>query len=256
MHSLLDGFERWPTWMWANEEVASFLDWLRGWNDQRPVHRRVGFYGLDVYSLWDSLREIIGWLAANVPDSVPAALRAWQCFLPHHEDPQQYAWSTRLVPRSCEADVVDLLTRSEAGLPVRGSKTTQPSTPSRTPRSLRTRRPTTAPWSAATGSPGTCGTTTWRTRSTGSAGTWDPVRRGSSGNTTPMWGMPGPPGLAQDGLVNIGQLLRQRHASEGVMLVGLGSPPGHGPGGRHVGQPGTHPASAGSTPRKPRGLPA
>ena len=108
--AMLASFERWPTWMWANEEVADFLDWLRGVNRLRPDEERVGFYGLDVYSLWDSLREVIGWLEANSPDDVPAALRAWQCFVPYREDPHEYAWSTRLVPASCEAEVVDLLT--------------------------------------------------------------------------------------------------------------------------------------------------
>ena len=54
--------------MWANEEVADFLAWLREWNLARPAAERVGFYGLDVYSLWDSLREIIGWLDVHAPD--------------------------------------------------------------------------------------------------------------------------------------------------------------------------------------------
>lgn len=108
-HQLLAGFERWPTWMWANHEVAGFLAWLREWNLNLPEQQRVGFYGLDVYSLWDSLQEIFNWLDANAADSVPAALRAWQCFVPFREDPQRYAWSNRLVPRSCEADVVALL---------------------------------------------------------------------------------------------------------------------------------------------------
>ena len=96
-------------WMWANREVAGFLEWLHGWNLSLPEPRRVGFYGLDVYSLWDSLRETVSWLEAHAPEALPAAMRAWQCFVPYQEDPQRYAWSTRLVPRSCEADVVALL---------------------------------------------------------------------------------------------------------------------------------------------------
>jgi erythromycin esterase len=108
-YALLARFERWPTWMWANHEVAEFLGWLRERNLARPARERVGFYGLDVYSLWDSLREIIDWLEANAPDAVPDALRAWRCFVPYGEDPQRYAWSTRLVPQTCEADVVALL---------------------------------------------------------------------------------------------------------------------------------------------------
>ena len=106
---VLSRFERWPTWMWANTEVADFLDWLREHNATRSEANRVGFYGLDVYSLWDSLRRIIEWLEANAPDAVPAAMRAWQCFVPYDEDPHEYAWSTRLVPTSCEPEVVTLL---------------------------------------------------------------------------------------------------------------------------------------------------
>ena len=114
---VLARFDRWPTWMWANQDVAEFLDWLHEWNLARPLSERVGFYGLDVYSLWDSLREIISWLEANAPEAIPTALRAWLCFVPYREDPHEYAWSTRLVPESCEADVVKLLVevRRQAG---------------------------------------------------------------------------------------------------------------------------------------------
>ncbi|GAA4355541.1 erythromycin esterase family protein [Microbacterium rhizosphaerae] len=106
---VLAGFSRWPTWMWANAEVADFLDWLRAHNLGRPESERVGFYGLDVYSLWDSLARTISWLAERQPDALPVAMKAWRCFAPFDEDPQRYAWETRLVPLSCEDDVVDLL---------------------------------------------------------------------------------------------------------------------------------------------------
>lgn len=102
-------FERWPTWMWANHDVEEFLDWLHGWNLERAPHERVGFYGLDVYSLWDSLRVIMSWLDLHAPAALPAAYQAWQCFQPYAEDPHRYARSTRLVPDSCEAEVVALL---------------------------------------------------------------------------------------------------------------------------------------------------
>ncbi|MBM7502584.1 erythromycin esterase family protein [Agromyces aurantiacus] len=105
--SVLARFDRWPTWMWANREVADFLDWLHAVNLDRT--ERVGFYGLDVYSLWESLSEILGWLAAHRVDSLPAAMQAWQCFLPYQEDPQRYAWATRIVPEDCEDEVVGLL---------------------------------------------------------------------------------------------------------------------------------------------------
>ena len=68
MH-LLGRFERWPTWMWANREVAEFLGWLHGWNMARPETERVGFYGLYLHSLWDSLRTMIGEHNTHVGDA-------------------------------------------------------------------------------------------------------------------------------------------------------------------------------------------
>lgn len=111
---VLHGFERWPTWMWANREVAAFTRWLREFNGSRPVEERVGFYGLDVYSLWDSLRETLGYLKKYHPGHVETALEAFRCFEPFVEDPQSYALSTRLVPSGCEAEVVELLGKVRA----------------------------------------------------------------------------------------------------------------------------------------------
>ena len=106
---VLDAFERWPTWMWANEEVEGFVTWLRHRNEQRPPEERAGFYGLDVYSLWDSLRAIIDYLEDHDGQAAATARRAWSCLEPYHEDPQQYAWATRVVPTSCEDELVALL---------------------------------------------------------------------------------------------------------------------------------------------------
>jgi erythromycin esterase len=102
------GYDRWPTWMWANEETVDFAEWLRAHNERHGRH--TGFHGLDVYSLWESLREILVWLRENDPGRVPAALAAYQCFEPFDEDPNAYAYATRFVPASCEDQVVRMLT--------------------------------------------------------------------------------------------------------------------------------------------------
>src|SRR5437016_7302621 len=96
---VLDSFERWPTWMWANEEVAAFADWLRDHN--RSTRQNVGFYGLDVYSLWESMDAVLAYLGTQQPDALAAAHQAYRCFEPYAEDPQRYACATRLVPTSC-----------------------------------------------------------------------------------------------------------------------------------------------------------
>ncbi len=100
-------YDRWPTWMWANEEVVDFTRWLRGWNAGRTAP--AGFHGLDVYSLWESLREILVHLREHDPAGVGAALNAYHCFEPYGEDPQAYAWATNLVKASCEREVVAML---------------------------------------------------------------------------------------------------------------------------------------------------
>lgn len=107
--SVLHAFERWPTWMWANWEMVALSEWLRSYNDAQDEAARVGFYGLDVYSLWQSMESIIGYLEENASEALEAAKRAYLCFEPYGEDAQKYAWTTTLVPETCENAVVDLL---------------------------------------------------------------------------------------------------------------------------------------------------
>ncbi|MFC7534348.1 erythromycin esterase family protein [Actinoplanes sp. GCM10030250] len=102
-------YDRWPTWMWANEETVDFTRWLHGWNAARPAGDRAGFHGLDVYSLWESMRSILTWLREHDPDLVPAALEAYRCFEPYAEDPNAYGWATQFVPAACEDSVTAML---------------------------------------------------------------------------------------------------------------------------------------------------
>ncbi|MEU4622646.1 erythromycin esterase family protein [Actinoplanes sp. NPDC023801] len=102
-------YDRWPTWMWANEETVDFTRWLRGFNERRAPDDRVGFHGLDVYSLWQSMREILTWVREHDPDLVPPVLEAYRCFEPYREDSNAYAWATQFVPAACEDKVVRML---------------------------------------------------------------------------------------------------------------------------------------------------
>ena len=85
---VLYNFHRWPTWMWANEEIVEFAGWLRRHNDDQPPTGRVGFYGLDVYSLWDSLYQVASYLRKTGGKATEAARAALRCFEPHGEDEQ------------------------------------------------------------------------------------------------------------------------------------------------------------------------
>lgn len=103
-------FKRWPTWMWANWEIAGFAEWLREWNIGLTPNDKVGFYGLDVYSLWESFEEILKYLERVDPKAFKKAQEALMCFEPYaSDDGQAYARSMRLVPDSCEDEVVEML---------------------------------------------------------------------------------------------------------------------------------------------------
>lgn len=106
---VLETFERWPTWMWANEEVAGLVEWLRTHNEGLPDEEKVGFYGLDVYSLRESMEALIDYLEREDPEAIQAAKRAYRCFEPYVGDIREYARATALVPTSCEDEVVALL---------------------------------------------------------------------------------------------------------------------------------------------------
>src|SRR5436305_1974832 len=97
---VLHAFTRWPTWMWANKEIVDLAEWLRRHNEGLPAEKKVGFYGLDVYSLWDSLYAVMGYLRKSDPCAVEAARRAFRCFEPYGEDVQDYARATMWVPES------------------------------------------------------------------------------------------------------------------------------------------------------------
>jgi erythromycin esterase-like protein len=94
--------------MWANQEVCDLVTWMRGFNDTVPAERRAGFYGLDVYSLWDSLREVMWYLHRHRPEALEAGRAVVHCFEPYGEEAQNYARATML-DESCRSEVVKLL---------------------------------------------------------------------------------------------------------------------------------------------------
>jgi erythromycin esterase len=141
----LAGYRRFPTWMWGNEEVLELVEWLRGFNEAISKHptqgkvqspkrqspktqasttdlsapdnldfghldfgpsRSIGFHGLDVYSLYDSLKLVIEYLRRVDPNAVTVARKAYECFERFGEDPQHYAYGLRFVPASSEREVV------------------------------------------------------------------------------------------------------------------------------------------------------
>ncbi len=105
--SSLDSFERFPRWMWRNEDVAAFVAWLRGHNSQREERQRVGFYGLDLYSLHASMRAVIQYLEDNDHEAASRARERYACFDHVQGNAEQYGMQAHLgIGPKCETEVV------------------------------------------------------------------------------------------------------------------------------------------------------
>ena len=108
IRDVLLNFDRWPTWMWANWEVAALAEWLREYNATQPADRKVGFYGLDVYSLWDSMYAMMDYLEKEDPQAAKSVRQAIQCFEPFQENEHAYARYS-LTEHSCRDKVLAML---------------------------------------------------------------------------------------------------------------------------------------------------
>jgi erythromycin esterase-like protein len=222
-HEVLDQYNRWPTWMWANWEIVALAEWLRRHNDGRPENERVGFYGLDVYSLWESLYEIVGYLRTHHPDALPEAYRAFLCFEPYAEDPQQYARATLMVPDTCRQEVLNLLrTVREKAAHDAGSDATSLDVVM----NAEAVKGAEAYYRTMVGG----GAESWNLRDRHMADTLNRLMRFYGDDAKAIvWehnthiGDARFTSMVNEGMFNVGQLVRQEHNDDGVVLTGFGS---------------------------------
>lgn len=221
---VLHAFERWPTWMWANEEVAELAESLRQHNALLPDEKKVGFYGLDVYSLWDSLYQVMGYLHRLSPLSLEGAVRqVYRCFEPYGEDVQSYARATALVPATCEKEVVELLRELRAqALTIRRADPEAYFVAEQNAIVLKNAEA----YYRAMVRPGP---ESWNIRDHHMVQTLERLmRHHGAGARAIVWehnthiGDARYTDMADEGMVNVGQLVRERHGDQGVVLVGFG----------------------------------
>ena len=221
--TVLESVERWPTWMWANEEIVDLAEWLRGHNARLPAERRVGFYGLDVYSLWDSLYQVLGYLRKHSPDVLPAARKAFRCFEPYGEDAQEYGYATRWADASCEDAVVRLLTQLR-----RADRASTGDRDAELNAEQNARVVKNAEHYYRTMVRG--GPDSWNVRDRHMGETLERLREVHGPDSKVIvWehnthiGDARYTDMAGDGMVNVGQLVREGHNAADVVLVGFGS---------------------------------
>jgi erythromycin esterase-like protein/predicted phosphoribosyltransferase len=112
----LSDFRRFPVWMWRNTVVAEFVQWLREWNDAlAPGSPKVGFYGLDLYSLYTSIEAVVTYLDAVDPEAAQRARERYACFDQFGRDPQIYAYEAGMAgAEPCEQQAVRQLVELRA----------------------------------------------------------------------------------------------------------------------------------------------
>ncbi|MBA3858849.1 MAG: erythromycin esterase [Cyanobacteria bacterium PR.3.49] len=108
--SALSGFQRFPTWLWRNADVLSFIEWLTSYNKDFSHEQRVGFYGLDLYSLYRSIEAIINYLEPIDPEAADKAREKYSCLSAYGYDEQTYGYAASLgLARECEENILNQL---------------------------------------------------------------------------------------------------------------------------------------------------
>jgi erythromycin esterase-like protein len=106
----LKGFERFPTWMWRNTVVLEFVEWLRNANSSRTENAKTGFFGLDLYSLFNSMAAVVAYLDRVDREAARRARYRYSCFEHFAEDSQAYGYAASFdLSRSCEDEAVNQL---------------------------------------------------------------------------------------------------------------------------------------------------
>ena len=219
---VLQSFNRWPTWMWANWEIVAFTKWMKNYNSRLEPEEKVGFYGLDVYSLWESMEIILKYLEKEDPETASLARQVADCFEPYRKN-DSYVSAYRGLNQRCRNEVVELLTEvrhnmenyqdeREAGLNAELNSLVL--------KNAEKYYEAMASFDSSS----------WNVRDSHMVETLNTLMdyHGDEAKVI-VWehnthiGDARATNMAAHGMHNLGQLVRQQHKKEGVLLVGFGS---------------------------------
>jgi erythromycin esterase-like protein len=218
-------FQRWPTWMWANWEVSAFLEWLKKYNNNLQDADKVGFYGLDMYSLYESLDAVVKYFKDKDPETARAVSEAFQCFEPYNKDIYRYARNAHVVPSNCEDEVVEMLLAISRRPPADGSLN-QKESAFNAEQNARVAVNAEQYYRRMVRG----GNVTWNIRDTHMMETlnnlmelYGPEAKAIVWEHNTHIGDARYTDMASEGMVNIGQLTRLQHGEENVRLIGFSS---------------------------------
>jgi erythromycin esterase-like protein len=224
----LRGFRRFPTWMWRNAEVLDFVGWLRAHNEQLATGQRsVGFYGLDLYSLGASMEAVVAYLEEVDTDAAARARRRYECLHPFSQDSTGYGQAVLLgVSEPCRRRVLEQLVelRRHAGDYLRSDGLVAEDRYFLAEQNATVVADAEEYYRTMFGGPAP----SWNLRDRHMADTLDQLqvhlaRHGDAGKIV-VWEHNSHVGdarsteMAQRGELNLGQLMRERHAHDAVLV--------------------------------------
>ena len=235
---VLQKFNRWPTWMWANWEIVALAEWLFDHNQELQSDKKVGFYGLDVYSLWESMESIMRYLKIVDPNALKMAEDAFKCFEPYqHDEGRSYAKASQFTPDLCTEEVVELLRKIQDRLP-------QYNTDHENVFNLEQNALVTVNAEKYYRAMIRGGAHSWNVRDSHMAETLERLLQfHGAGTKAIVWehnthiGDARATDMTKEGMFNLGELVRLKHHEKGVVLVGFGSYKGEVIAGKSWGAP-------------------
>jgi erythromycin esterase-like protein len=109
-NAALSGFKRFRAWMWRNQVVLDFVQWLREYNDTQSASRKVGFYGIDLYSLFTSIEAVLSYLDIIDPTAAQRARYRYSYFDHFSDNTQAYGYAAAFgMTKTSEDEVVNQL---------------------------------------------------------------------------------------------------------------------------------------------------
>ncbi|MGK7392564.1 MAG: erythromycin esterase family protein [Candidatus Cyclobacteriaceae bacterium M2_1C_046] len=219
---VLGSFKRWPTWMWANWEIAALAEWMREHNQNLAPEKKIGFYGLDVYSMWESLEIIMEYLEKEDPETAKIARNAIECLEPYERE-DSFSSALQSLDPSCKDEMVKLLSKVRQKAPQYDSDREAGLNAE-----LNTLVAANAEkyYRAQT----SFGQSSWNVRDLHMVESLNSIMKFHDADAKVIiWehnthiGDARYTDMADDGLYNVGQLVREQHDKDDVVLVGFGS---------------------------------
>ncbi|MBC5772502.1 erythromycin esterase family protein [Pontibacter sp. KCTC 32443] len=221
--AVLEDLNRWPTWMWANNEVVELADWMRQHNSSLPDKDKAGFYGMDVYSLWESLDVVEAYLQQNNPALVAQVRDVKACLAPYNQDEQAYGYAVNYKGAGCADKLASLLKAVQTHVAQQGT-------------------PTEADFAAEQSALTAVNAEKYyREMYASDVSSWNLRDRHMMETVNRLMNFYGPSSkvivwahnthvgdaratnMRQYGMLNIGQLVREQHSEKGVYSIGFGS---------------------------------